>query len=237
MAYAQSPAPAKQATESAALLLGTWTVSTSSYESTHRVSKTTTTKKSVSVHCNVCPEITFKANGTGYVTTEGGDEALSHFRWHVSHGTLLLTNDKAAGKATATLADGSYNIVPLTGIQGGPAVDLVDKRNTRQLLVKLGSSDEVPVEGGWRNANGTAIFYRTLAFSDLSAVFTSAGDTIYRFHYALDYPTRTLWLRDAFNKRRSARILKADRDSLVVDQLWDLSTPQRFYRSQVNNPR
>jgi len=233
LACAQSPT--KPQAESAAGLLGTWTVSTLSYENVHRVSKTTTTKKTISVKCNVCPELTFKTNGTGYVATEGGDEVLSRFRWHVAHGTLLVTNDKAGGNGRTALADGSYQIMPLADVHGNKAVDLVDRRNTRQLLLKSESPDAASIEGRWENANKTAIFYRTLTFANLAAVFTSAGDTVYRFHYWVHYspPTRTLWLRDAFNTRRPACILKASQDSLVFDQLWDLNTSQHFYRSKA----
>ena len=235
LACAQSLVPTKPQVEPAAGLLGTWAVSTSSYESVHRVSKTTTIKKTVSVECNVCAELTFKANGTGYVATEGGDEVLSRFRWHVAHGTLLFTHDKTGGNGRTALADGSYRIMPLADVLGNPAVDLVDRRNTRQQLLKLERPDVTPIEGRWENANKTAIFYRTLTFADLAAVFTSAGDTVYRFHYSVHHlpPTRTLWLRDAFNTRRPAHILKASQDSLVFDQLWDLSTPQHFYRSKA----
>jgi len=62
-------------------------------------------------------------------------------------------------------------------------------------------------------------------------VFDNVGDTINVFSYSVDYPTRTLWLTDAFSETRSAKILKLDADSLIFNQLWDLKTVQRFHRS------
>jgi hypothetical protein len=92
--------------------------------------------------------------------------------------------------------------------------------------------EHASVTGKWENANQTAVFYRTLAFSDSSAVFTSRGDTIYRFKYYIDQPSHTLWLTDVFNKRLSAKIIKSDRDSLVFNNLWELNTKQRFSKSK-----
>lgn len=89
------------------------------------------------------------------------------------------------------------------------------------------------IKGEWKNVDETAVFYRTLTFTDSSAVFTSRGDTIYRFKYYLDPASRTLWLTDAFNKKLSAKVVKSDKDSLVLDRLWELNTKQRFFKAKV----
>jgi hypothetical protein len=72
--------------------------------------------------------------------------------------------------------------------------------------------------------------YLSLSFGK-EAVFDNVGDTINVFTYYVDYPTRMLWLTDAFKETRSAKILKLDKDSLVFSHLWDLKTVQRFHRS------
>ncbi len=92
---------------------------------------------------------------------------------------------------------------------------------------------DVSIEGEWENVNEKAVFYRTLTFTDSSAVFTSRGDTIYRFKYYLDPASRTLWLTDAFNKKLSAKVIKSDKDSLVLDRLWELNTKQRFFKTKA----
>ena len=94
------------------------------------------------------------------------------------------------------------------------------------------TAESVSVKGKWDNANETAVFYRTLTFTDSSATFTSRGDTIYRFEYSIDQPSRTLWLTDVFNKKLSAKILKSDRDSLILSNLWELNIKQRFSKSK-----
>jgi len=92
--------------------------------------------------------------------------------------------------------------------------------------------ESISLKGTWANTNETAVFYRTLTFADSSAIFTSRGDTIYIFKYYIDQPSRTLWLTDIFNKRLSAKIVKSDKDSLVLSNLWELSTKQRFSKSK-----
>lgn len=89
------------------------------------------------------------------------------------------------------------------------------------------------IKGQWENVDETVVFYRTLTFTDSSAVFTSLGDTIYRFKYYLDPASRTLWLTDAFNKKLSASVVKLDKDSLVLDRLWELNTKQRFFKTKA----
>ncbi|SFQ84173.1 hypothetical protein [Hymenobacter arizonensis] len=111
------------------------------------------------------------------------------------------------------------------------------KVNTLPLLVLFLSNcssnavdtvESISIKGTWENTNKTAVFYRTLTFADSSATFTSRGDTIYRFNYFIDQPSRTLWLTDIFNKKLSAKILKSNRDSLVLSNLWELDSKQRF---------
>ncbi|MBD2767123.1 hypothetical protein IC235_04335 [Hymenobacter sp. BT664] len=92
--------------------------------------------------------------------------------------------------------------------------------------------ERITLKGTWTNVNESAVFYRTLTFADSSTTFTSRGDTIYRFNYSIDQPSRTLWLTDVFNKRLSAKILKSDKDSLVLSNLWELSNKQRFSKSK-----
>ncbi len=88
--------------------------------------------------------------------------------------------------------------------------------------------ENISVKGKWQTANRPSESYITVDFADSTAIFDTLGDTILRFKYYIDQPTRTLWLTDPLNKRLSAKVIKADNDSLVFDRLWELSTAQRF---------
>lgn len=94
-------------------------------------------------------------------------------------------------------------------------------------------SKPINMKGEWISLSSVSINYPSLLISDSSAVFTSRGDTVYRFKYSIDPISRILWLTDPFNKKLSAKILKVDNDSLVFDRLWDLDTKQRFSRNKA----
>lgn len=117
-------------------MVGTWGFSTMSYVKVYRTSKTDVTKKTVSVHCNSCPEITFLTDGTGCIKSENGTETLSTFKWKMLGSKLVFSNDKNVKKDDAKLDDGSYQVMSHVGIAGMTAVELVDYKNTKQLLIK-----------------------------------------------------------------------------------------------------
>jgi hypothetical protein len=91
----------------------------------------------------------------------------------------------------------------------------------------------LPIVGSWVNTNQAAINYPTVTFTSTEAVFTSRGDTVYRFSYTLDQQTHILWLTDRTGKRQAAKIVKATVDSLVFTRLWVVDSPQRFVKKSV----
>lgn len=107
-----------------------------SYVKIYRTSKTDVTKKTVSVHCNSCPEITFITDGTGCIKSENGTETLSTFKWKMTGRKLVFSNDKNVKKDDIKLDDGSYQVISHNKIMGMTAIELVDSKNTKQLLVK-----------------------------------------------------------------------------------------------------
>ena len=117
-------------------MTGTWGFSTMSYVKIYRTSKTDVTKKTVSVHCNSCPEITFITDGTGCIKSENGTETLSTFKWKMTGRKLVFSNDKNVKKDDIKLDDGSYQVISHNKIMGMTAIELVDSKNTKQLLVK-----------------------------------------------------------------------------------------------------
>lgn len=86
------------------------------------------------------------------------------------------------------------------------------------------------INGKWKNANSKDIFFRTLTFEDSLAVFTNLSDTIYRFKYSVNYKTKTLSLVDMNGKRIPSKIIKLDKDILVLDRIWHSNTSYKFYR-------
>jgi hypothetical protein len=102
-----------------------------------RVSKNKTVEEVVSTKCNTCPEITFKADGTGYIKAEGGEKLLDIFNWKVSGNKLFFTNGKPLNQEADTLASGSYIIMPSTELLGGRRIDLVDDKDTKHSLVRI----------------------------------------------------------------------------------------------------
>lgn len=127
-----------RATPSSVLLnmVGTWGFSTTSYMKIYRISKTDVTTKTVSVHCNTCPDILFKADGTGCIKSENAHTVLSVFKWAISGNKLVFVNTKNINKGKAALANGSYRIISHANITGFSAIELVDSKNTKQLLIK-----------------------------------------------------------------------------------------------------
>lgn len=129
------PAPAKPAASLASELIGSWMMSSTSYVTVHRVSKTETTKETVESQCNVCPKITFNADGTGFIKTGTGDVSANHFTWKVLGNNLSFTNNTV--KTGSVLANGIYKIVHPEGVSHGSELALVDSKNTEQTLSKL----------------------------------------------------------------------------------------------------
>ena len=93
-------------------------------------------------------------------------------------------------------------------------------------------NDSMSIKGEWINIDESATFYRTLTFADSTAIFTSLGDTIYRFKYSVEQSSRRLLLTDAFNKKEAVNILKANADSLILHHLWELKPVQRFSKKR-----
>ncbi|ELM3645234.1 hypothetical protein LIS90_13535 [Flavobacterium psychrophilum] len=72
--------------------------------------------------------------------------------------------------------------------------------------------------------------YPTLIFkSDSTAVFTSMGDTIYRFKYFVD--RKQLFLKDINGRLTKNNILKLDKEYLVFKTLLDNSKIQIYKRN------
>jgi hypothetical protein len=86
------------------------------------------------------------------------------------------------------------------------------------------------VKGSWKTADDQRMAYIQLDFADSTALFHVLGDTVLRFTYHLDQPTRAVVLTNGLNRTVSCQVLRANADSLVFANLWDLPTPQRFAR-------
>ncbi len=129
------PVPVKPAVAPASELVGSWMMSSTSYVKIHRVSKTETTKETVETQCNVCPKITFNADGTGFIKTGTGNVSANRFTWKVLGIKLSFTNNTV--KTGSVLASGVYKIVHSEGVSPGSELVLVDSRNTEQTLSKL----------------------------------------------------------------------------------------------------
>jgi hypothetical protein len=87
------------------------------------------------------------------------------------------------------------------------------------------------VKGTWKTADDQRLAYIQLDFADSTALFHVLGDTVLRFTYHLDQPTRAVVLTNGLNRTVSCQVLRANADSLVFANLWDLPTPQRFARN------
>ncbi len=71
--------------------------------------------------------------------------------------------------------------------------------------------------------------YPTILFNkDSTAIFTSMGDTIYRFKYYLS--KNELVLKDFNHKKTRDKILKLDSDSLIFETLADEKRVQKYVR-------
>jgi hypothetical protein len=73
--------------------------------------------------------------------------------------------------------------------------------------------------------------YPKLIFNpDSTAVFTSMGDTIYRYRYYVEQSE--LVLKDINEQLTRDKILKLDKDSLVFETLANNRSVQRYIRNQ-----
>ena len=94
--------------------------------------------------------------------------------------------------------------------------------------VKVNDYTNKDIVGKWILAV-KQVNYPSLVFNtDSTAVFTSMGDTIYRFKYYVD--KTELVLKDINEKVTRDKILKLDRDSLVFETLADNKQVQRYKR-------
>ncbi len=111
-------------------IVGTWTVSSTEYEENYRKSKTETVKRTVTVKCNVCPEIIFKTDGTGTVL---GDEEGKNFVWNLDKNILKIQNDRQ--NKYPALDNGYYTVSMLKGPLGREGLVLINSRKTRHNLL------------------------------------------------------------------------------------------------------
>ena len=125
---------AKPITTSVNILVGTWVMTSTSYAKIRWVSKTETTKESVTIQCNVCPKITFNADGTGFTKNSNDSTSHNNFTWKLFKNKLLLTNSRAS-KATF-LASGTYNLMRSTKTLSLSDITLVDSKNTKHVLTQ-----------------------------------------------------------------------------------------------------
>ncbi len=91
--------------------------------------------------------------------------------------------------------------------------------------------------GKWElNEKEFQVNYPILYFnSDSTAIFTSRGDTIYRFKYL--FKSETLFLKDLNCKETSWKINKLNNEQLVFEKLFENLKPQYYIKvpNDVNN--
>ena len=74
----------------ASSLIGRWTLVGTTWIKRTRKDKYTSSVATTTVRCNSCPDVHFQANGRGAFLTEGRQDTLSRFQWHVAQQVLTL---------------------------------------------------------------------------------------------------------------------------------------------------
>lgn len=118
-------------------LAGTWAVGGKTFIKIKRINKTTTTKESVSVKCNTCPQVVFKNDGTGCINSENGEKLLSTFTWKLTGSKLFIFSKKSIKTEDDFLSSGTYRIASHKLVAGNVAIELVDNTESKQLLIKI----------------------------------------------------------------------------------------------------
>lgn len=90
--------------------------------------------------------------------------------------------------------------------------------------------------GRWRYSTPEDINYPELIFQDSTLILTSRADTLYRFQFHLDSEQQVLQLTDGQGKQWRVNILKANADSLVLDNLHEKAGVQRYRRIPEEAP-
>jgi hypothetical protein len=86
------------------------------------------------------------------------------------------------------------------------------------------------LSGQWISAEET-INYDILMFSsDKNAVFTSRGDTIFRYKYSLNCKNSSLVLRDIYGNKYVEQIKFLSKDSLVFEGFFHHGGLKKYYK-------
>ena len=115
-------------------LTGTWMMSRVTHTTVRKISRTETIQEDEAIVCNVCPEITFKADGTGHVKLADGSGQL--LGWQVRGSILIISNRAVANQKKVNplaLNDGRYRVVT----RDRTNVKLIDSTGWTQWLISL----------------------------------------------------------------------------------------------------
>jgi hypothetical protein len=87
------------------------------------------------------------------------------------------------------------------------------------------------IEGTWY-LNKKQVDFPSISFkSDNTCIFSSMGDTLYRFKYKIK--DEYLILTDINNNISKDKIMKISKDSLVFEKLWTNSSIQIYTRKET----
>jgi len=68
---------------------------------------------SAAVKCNVCPEVEFSKNYTGFI--KSSDAGLFYFKWKIDNDALIIQQDKNS-QVNDIMNDGNYKLIILDNI-------------------------------------------------------------------------------------------------------------------------
>ncbi len=86
------------------------------------------------------------------------------------------------------------------------------------------------IMGKWSLTTDNINYPQLTFLKDSSAIFTSRGDTVYRFKYYIK--SSDLILKDINNVTSKDKIIKLNQDSLVFETLRVNKQPQRYFRKK-----